>query len=84
MYAIRSYYAVISIGAVLLIWYNRKLNREVKKRTQHLSAEIENRQKTELLLKENQSRLETILETIPVGVWYTDQKGKIIYGNRVV
>ncbi len=74
--------AVISIGAVLLIWYNRKLNREVKKRTQHLSAEIENRQKTELLLKENQSRLETILETIPVGVWYTDQKGKIIYGNR--
>lgn len=73
--------AIISTGVILLIWYNRNLNREVKKRTKHLSAEIEKKQKTELLLKESQSRLETILEKIPIGVWYTDRKGKIIYGN---
>jgi len=73
--------AIMSTGAILLIWYSRRLNREVRKRTQHLSAEIDNRQKAELLLKESQSRLETVLETIPVGVWYTDQKGQIIYGN---
>jgi len=72
---------VISVAAILLIWYNQKLNREVKKRTNHLTAEIENRQKTEILLKESQSRLKTILETLPIGVWYTDKKGKIIYGN---
>lgn len=73
--------AIISISSVLLVWYNRKLNREVIKRTEHLTIEIENRQKAELLLKESQSRLETILETLPIGVWYTDSKGKIIYGN---
>lgn len=73
---------IISISAILLLLYNRKLNIEVKKRTKYLSDEIEYRQKTEILLKETQSRLETILETLPVGVWYTNQKGKIIYGNH--
>lgn len=73
--------AILVTIALLLVGYNRKLNKDVKRRTQHLSDEIENRQKTEQLLKESQSRLETILETIPVGVWHTDQTGKIIYGN---
>ena len=32
-------------------------------------------------LKENEERLSTVLETLPVGVWITDREGGIIHGN---
>lgn len=32
-------------------------------------------------LEKNESRLNAILESLPVGVWWTDEKGTILHGN---
>lgn len=36
---------------------------------------------TEKALKESETKLKKVLETIPMGVWIMDKEGKIIYGN---
>ncbi|XCN74579.1 MAG: diguanylate cyclase [Candidatus Electrothrix aestuarii] len=64
--------------ALLGLWY---LKREVQKKTHSLQTEIRERKQAEKALQANELMLRTILDTLPVGIWLTDQKGKIQYGN---
>jgi two-component system cell cycle sensor histidine kinase/response regulator CckA len=71
-----------------LVRHKDELEKVVSERTQDLERineelrlEIAERQKTEKALQESENRLKKVLETLPVGVWFTDKKGKIIYGN---
>lgn len=71
-----------------LIRYKDELEQTVSGRTKDLEStneelrlEIVERQKTEIALQESENKLKKVLETLPIGVWFTDEKGKIIYGN---
>ncbi|MDY6973703.1 MAG: hypothetical protein SV775_15475 [Thermodesulfobacteriota bacterium] len=71
-----------------LIRYKDELEQTVSERTKDLECaneemqlEIIERQKTETALQESENKLKKVLETLPIGVWFTDKKGKIIYGN---
>lgn len=43
--------------------------------------DITKRKTAELALMESESRLRTVLQTLPVGVWLTNSKGDIVFGN---
>lgn len=45
-------------------------------------VDITERKETEQRLKALESRERTILEQLPLGVWFIDRDGKIIYGNK--
>ena len=45
------------------------------------TEDISQLKKTMEALQENQERLATVLETLPVGVWIMDRKGSIIHAN---
>jgi PAS domain-containing protein len=32
-------------------------------------------------LYQSETKLKSVLETLPLGIWFTDEKGKIVYGN---
>ena len=46
-------------------------------------VDITERKQAEEALVKNQSLLENVLDTLPIGVWITDKGGKIISGNPV-
>jgi PAS domain-containing protein len=64
--------------ALLGLWY---LKREVKRKTHSLQTEIREKKQAEKSLQKNELKLRTILNTLPVGIWLTDQEGKIKYGK---
>jgi signal transduction histidine kinase/ABC-type nitrate/sulfonate/bicarbonate transport system substrate-binding protein/ActR/RegA family two-component response regulator len=53
--------ALISISAIILLLYNRKLNRKVRERTKHLSAEIADRKQAQAAIALDEERLESLL-----------------------
>ncbi len=55
---------------------------ELAKRNEQLQKEIENHLKTQENFKKTASLLRRVLDTLPVGVFITDENGKIIMGNR--
>ena len=46
-------------------------------------ADITDRKRTEEALKRSERQLRTVLDTLPIGVWFTDEKGHVLYGNPV-
>ncbi|MBP1715304.1 MAG: diguanylate cyclase, partial [Deltaproteobacteria bacterium] len=46
-----------------------------------LSYDITERKRIEKELEERKQHLETLLENLPIGVWFADKSGKILYGN---
>lgn len=71
------------IGVILLLW-SITLRRQVRARTNDLRLEILNHQVTEDSLRRSESILRKVLDTLPVGVWIADEKGKIISGNPAI
>ncbi len=56
---------LIATLALLLLIFNRKLNRQVTSRTEHLLLEVTEREKVEKNLKANESFLNSVIENIP-------------------
>ncbi len=56
---------LIASMALLLLIFNRKLNRQVTSRTEHLLLEVTERKKVEKNLKANESFLNSVIENIP-------------------
>ncbi len=45
--------------------------------------DITDRKRTEEALMRSEQQLRTVLDTLPIGVWFTDEKGHVLYGNPV-
>ncbi|MDQ1290960.1 MAG: hypothetical protein QG615_754, partial [Nitrospirota bacterium] len=46
-------------------------------------VDITDRKRTEEALQRSERQLRTVLDTLPIGVWFTDEKGHVLYGNPV-
>lgn len=46
-----------------------------------LERELEVRRRAETALSNSERQLRTVLENLPVGVWLSDARGKLVYGN---
>ncbi|BAK77972.1 response regulator receiver modulated diguanylate cyclase/phosphodiesterase with PAS sensor(s) [Pseudogulbenkiania sp. NH8B] len=53
----------------------------VAERTRALSSEMGERARAEAALRQSEALLHKVLETLPVGVWVTDEKGGILLHN---
>lgn len=45
--------------------------------------DITDRKRAEEALRRSEQQLRTVLDTLPIGVWFTDEKGHVLYGNPV-
>ena len=54
---------------------------ELQRRSSELQAEVTQRQRTAIALRESQQRLRSILDHAPIGVAYTDSEGRIREAN---
>ncbi len=45
--------------------------------------DITERKQAEEALRRSERQLRTVLDTLPIGVWFTDEKGHVLYGNPV-
>jgi PAS domain S-box-containing protein len=77
---------LLLILAMIGIWY---LEREVKRKTAHLVAEIQERRQiecnlmeSERVLRERESFLQTLINAIPIPVFYKDVQGRYLGGNQ--
>jgi PAS domain-containing protein len=72
--------AVLLVGAMLLLW-SFSLRKQVAVHTQSLQNEIRERLQAEETLRQKETLLRSVLETMPVGVWIMDRTGQIVQGN---
>jgi len=73
----------ITISAIILFIYNRKLNEEVSVRTKHLSDEIAEREQVEKQLKASESFLHSVFENIPNMIFVKDAKDlRFVHFNK--
>ncbi len=49
---------------------------------EELQTQTEELQRQTLELRQSEARMRAMLDHIPVGIWFTDSDGKIIYGNE--
>ncbi len=71
----------VLICAIILLTYNRKLNRKFFERTKHLSDEIENRKQADRELGKSEAHMRTLIETIPDLIWLKDSDGVYLACN---
>ncbi|HWQ95344.1 MAG TPA: diguanylate cyclase, partial [Gammaproteobacteria bacterium] len=57
---------------------------ELERANAVLEARIAEREQSERVLRDKESLLQTVLETLPVGVWLIDAKGLVTHGNQAV
>lgn len=65
----------------LLFCTNRILNHRVRAKTRELQSEISERQQAEKLLRESESRLRTLINTVSELVWLKDSQGIYLLCN---
>jgi PAS domain S-box-containing protein len=68
----------------LLFCITRILNHRVRAKTKELQSEITERQQAEKLLRESESHLRTLINTIPELVWLKDSQGVFLLCNARV
>jgi PAS domain S-box-containing protein len=68
--------------------HRQDLKKLVKERTAELSTangklqnEINEHKQTEIALRQSETLLHKVLETLPVGVWILDEEGNVVHGN---
>ena len=60
---------------------SRRISVAVKSRTAQLEAQIRERARTELALRDSEQRFRNILNTVPIGILYTDLNGQVRQAN---
>jgi len=66
----------VLVEAVRMMWKG-------KPAIQGFFSDITDRKRTEEALKRSERQLRTVLDTLPIGIWFTDEKGHVRYGNPV-
>ncbi len=75
-----SFFLVLFLAA-LLFCINRILNQRVRAKTKELQSEITERQQAEKLLRESESHLRTLINTVSELVWLKDSQGIYLLCN---
>ncbi|MCC6140307.1 MAG: PAS domain S-box protein [Nitrospira sp.] len=64
----------VHVETVRLMWKG-------KPAVQEFFSDITERKQMEEALQRSERQLRTVLDTLPIGVWFTDEKGHVLYGN---
>ena len=63
-------------------WYEQRVYGDRREKSlRFYGFDISERKSAEKGLQENELRLKAVVENLPVGVWFADESGKILYGN---
>ncbi|MCU0773575.1 MAG: PAS domain S-box protein [Ideonella sp.] len=83
MFALLGLLATAMFGALMLIvtGRTRRIEAAVRARTAQLEAQARERARAESALRESEQRFRNILNTVPIGVVYTDLSGQIRQAN---
>lgn len=73
---------IILFGVVLFIRLSAPIINRLSAQNKKLLKEVEKRQKTEEMLRKNESFLATLLEAIPIPVYYKDSNGLYLGCNQ--
>lgn len=74
---------VAAVVLSLLLLWTRTLKRVVNLRTEDLRRELDERKRMEKLLADNETRLRTLLQTLPDMVWLKDRDGVYLFCNSM-
>jgi PAS domain S-box-containing protein len=71
------------LGALLLVVSGRarRIEGAVRERTAALEAEVQERERAQAALRDSEQRFRNILNTVPIGVIYTDLRGSVKQTN---
>ncbi|CAN5472607.1 hypothetical protein BH11PSE9_BH11PSE9_37040 [soil metagenome] len=73
--------AVLGAFLLLVTGRTRRIETAVQERTAALEAEVREREVAEAALRESEQRFRNILNSVPIGVVYSDLRGKVIQAN---
>jgi len=63
-------------------WYEQRIYRNRKKKSlRFYGFKVTERKRMENALQESELRVRAVVDDLPVGVWFADESGKILYGN---
>jgi len=83
MFALVGLLFTATLGAFLLLTTGRtrRIETAVRERTAALQAEVHEREVAEAALRESEQRFRNILNNVPIGVIYTDLRGRVKQSN---
>ncbi|CAN5718652.1 hypothetical protein BH11PSE8_BH11PSE8_35730 [soil metagenome] len=73
--------AVLGAFLLLVTGRTRRIETAVQERTAALEGEVREREVAEAALRESEQRFRNILNSVPIGVVYSDLRGKVIQAN---
>ena len=80
-YAVIIFLLIFILFSGALLWF-RSLKKQVSLRTIELETEVIERQKVEEALSEKEAFLETLINAIPIPIFYKDKNGKYLGFNK--
>lgn len=73
---------LIGLISIILLFFNRRLNRKVMDRTKHLSQEIVDRKKAQEEVQKSSERFESLFELLPFSCVINDFTGRFLLVNH--
>ncbi|MFH1982077.1 MAG: transporter substrate-binding domain-containing protein [Pseudomonadota bacterium] len=77
-----SIFAVAILPVIVVYYWNNSLKRKVMQKTQALETELREREKAEAALLESEAFLDTLLNAMPIPVFYQDRFGRCLGFNN--
>jgi PAS domain S-box-containing protein len=83
LFAIVGLLGAAMLGALLLVVTGRarRIEAAVQERTAALRAEVQERERAQAALRDSEQRFRNILNTVPIGILYTDLHGQVKQAN---
>lgn len=75
---------LVLLGALLFFRVSGPLIRQIEAQNRALLEQVEERKRSEALLLQNEAFLKTLLDAIPIPVFYKDRRGKYLGANKAM